>query len=391
MSEPLGRRPLRIAFLTPSLDVGGAERKMILLAERLDRDRYQTEFVLLMHAGALGPAAEATGSRIRVLGWPSRHGRLHRLRWGWDVARLGPQLRAGHYDIIHALLFNAAALAALTQRLSGTPILIAGRERMDDYKERFGPLDRFLDGQARRSSDVVVAASEAVRDDVIRHEHIEPAKTRVIRNGVVLPPPMPPSERSAIRAAWGFGPDDLVVGCVANYKPAKGLELLLRVAADLRSKAPHLRLVLVGEGELRPTLERMIADLHVGDIVRLHGRELDARRLYGAFDIYAHASESEGGPNAAIEAAAAGRPIVATGAGGTREVVIDGEGGLLVAINDEAAFSAALMRMLSDGEMRKTFGAAARDRAERLFSAEQFVADTAALYEEMAESKGIRR
>ena len=111
----------------------------------------------------------------------------------------------------------------------------------------------------------------------------------------------------------------------------------------------------------------------------------------GAFDIYAHASESEGGPNAAIEAAAAGRPIVATGAGGTREVVIDGEGGLLVAINDEAAFSAALMRMLSDGEMRKTFGAAARDRAERLFSAEQFVADTAALYEEMAESKGIRR
>ena len=61
MSEPLGRRPLRIAFLTPSLDVGGAERKMILLAERLDRDRYQTEFVLRPRRPAL--ASESSAGR----------------------------------------------------------------------------------------------------------------------------------------------------------------------------------------------------------------------------------------------------------------------------------------------------------------------------------------
>ena len=385
------RHPLRMAFLTASLDIGGAERKMVMLAERLSPDRYEIDFVLLTHPGALGPAALATGAKVRVLGWPERRSPFHWPRWMWDVARLGPQLRKGHYDIVHASLFHGYALAALTRPLSGIPILIAGRERLDDYKEQFGPLDRFLDALAWRSSDAVVAVSEAVRDDVMRHEHIDPAKIRVIRNGVVIPPPMAPAERAAIRSGWGFGQDELVVGCVANYKARKGLGLLLRVAADLRPNVPRMRLVLVGEGDLRPTLERMISDLALGDVVRLHGRELDARRLYGAFDIYVHASESEGGPNAVIEAAAAGRPVVATRAGGTGEAVIDGEGGLLVAIGDESAFAAALLRMLSDADLRTRCGAAGRERAERVFSVEGYVEATAALGEELARQKGIRR
>jgi glycosyltransferase involved in cell wall biosynthesis len=300
-------------------------------------------------------------------------------------------LRRGHYDIVHALLFNAAALAALTAPLSGVPILIAGRERLDDYKERFGPLERFLDALARRRSDAVVAVSDAVRDDVLRHERIDPARVRVIRNGVVMPPPMPAAERAAIRAGWGFGPHELVVGSVANYKPRKGLELLLRVAAGLRRKAPSMRLVLVGEGELRPALEALIAELGLGDIVRLHGRELDATRLYGAFDILAHASESEGGPNAVIEAAAASLPIVATRAGGTVEVIEDGVSGLLVPVNDEAAFGEALAGLIAEPDLRVRLGAAARDRAERVFNLEQYVARTAALYEELAAGKRLRR
>jgi L-malate glycosyltransferase len=384
-------RPLRIAFLAASLDVGGAERKMVMLAERLPRDRCQVDFVLLTHMGALGPAAEAAGCAVKVLGWPPRRSRAHWLFWPWDALRLGLELRRGRYDILHTWLFHAYALAALTGPISGIPALIAGRERLDDYKEHFGPLDRALDAIARRRSDAIVPVSVAVLEDVARHERIEPGRMRVIRNGVVIPAPMSEAERTAIRAAWGYGADDLVVGCVANYKRGKGLEMLLRIAAGLRSKAPQMRLVLVGEGELRPILESMVRELGLADIVTLHGREPDARRLYGAFDIYVHASESEGGPNAVIEATAAGRPIVATRAGGTPEAVIDGEGGLLVPVNDEAGLSGALLRMLGDGELRRSFGTAARERAARVFSVEQYVADTAALYDELAARKGVRR
>jgi glycosyltransferase involved in cell wall biosynthesis len=384
-------RPLRIAYVTGALYTGGAERRMLALAQGLPKDRFEVEFVLLTHAGPAAPLLEAAGARVRVLGWARRRSRLHLLRWIWDVARLGPQLRSGRYDVLDAWLFHAYAVTALVRPVAGAPVMFSGRHFMAEGQPHFGRLERFLDALARRRSDAIVAVGDAVRDDAIAHEHLDPAKMRVIRNGVVIPAPMLQAEREAIRAGWGFGPRNVVVGSVANYKPRKGLDMLIRIAAGLRPEMPELRLVLVGEGTHRPVLEALIAELGVGDIVRLHGRELDARRLYGAFDVFAHASETEGLPNAVIEAAAAALPIVATRAGGTAETVEDGVSGVLVPVDDEAAFSAALRRLAGDRGLRKQLGTAARQRAASIFGMDRMVAEFAALYEEFAARKGIRR
>jgi len=292
---------------------------------------------------------------------------------------------------VDAWLFHGYALAALTRPLSRVPVLISGRVRLSDYKAHFNPVERLLDAVARRRSDAIVANSEAVRADVARREKIDPARIRVIRTGIAIPPALPASERNTIRAGWGFGPDNVVVGSVANYKLRKGLESLLRVAARLQAELPQLRWVLVGEGPLRPTLEAMIAQFGLAGIVCLHGREPDARRLYGAFDMFTHASESEGMPNVILEAAAAGLPIVATPAGGTPEAVTDGETGLLVPIGDEDALAWGLRRLVLDPALPKRLGAAGRERVGAVFGIDRFVAETAALYEELAERKGIRR
>ena len=149
--------------------------------------------------------------------------------------------------------------------------------------------------------------------------------------------------------------------------------------------------MFVGEGTHRPVLEAAVAELGLADTVRLHGRELDARRLYGAFDVFAHASETEGAPTVVMEAAAAALPVVATRAGGTGEVIVDGDSGLLVPVNDEAAFSAALLRLARDPELRARLGASARRRVAAEFGLDRMVAEYAALYEELAERKGVRR
>lgn len=386
-----GRRRLRVAYLLNVLNTGGPERQTIALAERLPRDRFEVEFVLLRQAGPLAPAAIAAGAKVRVLGWGRRYGGLHMIRRLWDVLRFGPELRRARYDIVDARMFYAYGMAALVRPVARFPVLIAGRRVLTDFLPRLRPTERFLDALARRRSDAIVALGEAVRDDVVRHEHLDPARIRVIRNGVVIPPPMPPPERAAIRASWGFGPDDLVVGCVANLTARKGLDLLVRAVAAVRPQLPRLRLVLVGEGSHRAVIEALVAELSLADVVRLHGLDLDARRLYGAFDIYAHASETEGCPNAVIEASAAARPIVATSAGGTVEAVEDGVSGLLVPVGDEAAFAAALLRLAQDGDLRAALGAAARQRAATVFGMDRMVAEFAALYEELAERKGVRR
>jgi glycosyltransferase involved in cell wall biosynthesis len=387
----VARRPLRICYLLASLDIGGCETQMVELARRLPKDRFSVDFVLLTHRGVLAPVAEEAGARLRLLGWARRRSRYHWLRWPLDLARLGPAIRAGHYDILDAWMFHAYGLAALTLPISRVPVFVTERQRLSDFKGEFGPAERLMDWMARRSEDVVVANAEAVKVDVAGFEEIDPRRIRVIRNGVLIPPPMKPEERESIRRGWGFGPEQLVIGCVANYKLRKGLEAMLRVIAQLRPGLPELRLVLVGEGGLRPELERLIAELNLGGVALLHGREPDARRLYGAFDIAAHASETEGSPNAVVEAAAAGLPIVATRAGGTGEIFVDGESGSLVAVGDDEALARELRMLAEDPDLRRRYGTKARERVSTVFGMDRLVAEYAALYEELAERKGVRR
>ena len=383
-------RPLRVALLTVSLDVGGVERKLLMLAECLPRDRYEIEFVLLGTAGPLAEDARAMGIPVHVLGWPSKRARLHQIRWLWHALWLGPQLRRGRYDVLHGLMFHAYVLGALTRPITRIRVLVAGRDRMDDYKRSFGPARKLADVLARRSADAIVAVSKAVRTDVAGVEHLDQARIRVIRNGADAPPAMAAMKRSSIRAGWGFGPEDLVIGSVANYRPDKGLDTLIRAFAKVRASHPRTGLVLVGEGPLRSELDSEIARLGLGGSVRLHGWEPDARGLYEAFDIYAHAARSEGGPSAVIEASAAARPIVATRAGGTVEAVVDGETGLLVPVDDEDALSTAIERLIEDPALRQRLAAGARARALAEYSVDRYVTETAALWDELAAAKGVR-
>ncbi len=377
---------LRVAFVVASLDIGGSEQQMLSLAEMLPRDRFAVEFILLSRRGRLAERAERAGARIHVLSF-SRSTIRSQLEF-WRFVRL---MRRGRYDIVDAWLFHGYALTSLTRLVSRIPILIAGRRSLSNHKYRFGRVERLLDRMARRSVDAIVANSEAVRTEVAVYEGIDPGQIRVIHNGVEVATPLAPATRAALRASWSVGPDSVLVGCIANYKLGKGLHTLVRSLARALPTNPGLRLILVGEGPRRAELQRLIDELGLHDVVRLHGAEPDARDIIGAFDIAAQASVSEGLPNAVLEAAAAGLPIIATDAGGTAEVLDGGRVGILVPIDDEAAMAEAIGRLAADPELRRRLGRSARTFVESAFGVERFVAETAALYEELAASKGIRR
>jgi glycosyltransferase involved in cell wall biosynthesis len=390
MSE---RRRLRIAYVA-GLTIGGAERQQLALAEHLPRDRFAVEFIVLGERSANARAAEALGVPVHVLGSARRATSplpVFALRAAGRVAAYLRTVRRGHYDIVDAWLYHAYALAALTRPVSGAPILIAGRRSLSAYKRRFGPLERILDGLARRSADVIVANSAAVVEDVVAREGIARSRLRLIRNGVVPAPELSAERRAELRAGWGVAPDALVIGCIANPRPGKGLELLVRIMGDLRAEGRAVHLVVIGEGPLRPTLEAQIAAAGLERVVILPGAVPDARPLYGAFDVVVQASEAEGLPNALLEAAAAGRAIVATAAGGTSEIVEDGRTGSLVPVGDEPALRLALARMLDEPDLRARTGDAAREHVLTTFGLERMVAETAALYEELARARGLVR
>jgi glycosyltransferase involved in cell wall biosynthesis len=384
------KRPIRVALMPAGLVPGGAERQMLLLAEGLPKDEFKVDLLCLKLAGEYADRARAAGSGVRILGLKGlRESGLPlplyaiSLAWnlGWYIVTT-----AGRYDVMDAWLYHAYVLAALTRPFVRPRALLAGRRSSNDFKARFNRAERAGDAIARRAATFIVANSEAVKADVVAREGIDPARIRVIHNGVQPLEPMPAADRRSWRGDWAASDETVVIGCVANYKPSKGLELLIRAAARLAGPRGRdaIRLVLVGEGKLRPALEALRAELGVDDIVILHGAESEPRTIYGAFDVAVLASESEGLPNVVLEAAAAGLPIVATAAGGTVEIISDGQTGLLVPVGDEDAVVAALARLCDDPRERRRLGEAARLDVTERFGVDRMVAQFATLYRELA-------
>lgn len=378
-------RPLRILY-PASLGLGGAERQLTLLAKHMPRDRFDLTFVVLGGATPLADEIRRSGRTVLTLGTPRRAGlslpmlAAHGLK---AVVNYASVSRRGRYDIVDAWLYHGYWLAGVTRPVGRVPFLIAGRRSLSAFKERWNPLWRLIDEIARRRTDRYVANSQAVSDDVQRRERIDPSRIRVIRNGVEIPDLADVRSKARARALLGVPDDALVVGCVGSFKRGKGQVSLLRSMPEVVRQVDRAFLVIAGDGPERASAERTAAELGV-ERVRFLGNVPDARALYPAFDVLVSASEAEGLPNVVLEAAAAGRPIVATDAGGTREIIEDGVSGVLVAVGDEAALARGVVQLLLDPALGARLGLAAREHAAAAFGIDRLIAETAALYEESA-------
>lgn len=366
---------------------------MLALAERLPKDRFRVDFLAMSGSGPDDERALAVGARVRHLGQPPRPGASLPERFIGRVAKTARYVRAaraGRYDVIDAWLYPVDVMAALARPLTRAPIVVTGRYNLRDFTGHMSRPERWLNTQANRMVDAVVANADAVAADTLAHETIDARKLRVIRNGVDPIPPMPGDEVAARRRELGIADDEVVFGSVANLHPVKRHDLLIDAFAVLRREGLAVRLVMIGGGTLQPELQRRIDAHGMTAAAHLLGGVPNARSMLGAFDVVVQASRSEGLPNALLEAAAAGRAIVATAAGGTGEVVEDGVTGLLVPVNDLDALAGAMRRLATDSDLRRRLGDAARRRADTEFTMERFVGDYAALYEELATARGIR-
>jgi glycosyltransferase involved in cell wall biosynthesis len=281
-------------------------------------------------------------------------------------------------DIVDAWLIPSMIFAAFAQPFAMGPVLLGGRRSLGDVYATKSRLRRVLATAAARRMTAIVANSRIAAMEARQIDGIAADRVRVIPNAVV-PAVTDDGRRAATRAGWGFDDGHLVVGCVGNYKPGKGLLSLLTVADQLRHERPDLRYVLVGEGPLRSDLEQGIQRLALDDVVVLHGRETNARSLYGSFDIFVQASESEGLPNVILEAAASGLPIVATSVGGTSEILSSNVDGILVPKGDVQGIASAVSRLAADPVLRERLGRAAVARSAD-YAPARLAESTAAIY-----------
>lgn len=381
---PGGKR-LKVAYVIGSLDVGGTEGQLLDLASALDPDRFEPVVLCLAEVAAL---AKRVSPAVRVESIPLRGLRPWRqpLTLLARTHRFVQALRQERPDVVHGFLFHGYVLGGLAAWVLGLPVVVASRRSLGHFK-RGKPHYALLERVVNPLTDLLIANSESVRDDVIRREGVPLDKVLVIHNGLDLRrfdvPPHPELQRE-------LGPARPLVAVVANLIRYKGHRFFLEAWATALRQWPSAVALLVGDGPLRGELEATVRSLGLGRSVRFLGTRHDVPAVLALADLVVHPSLQEGFSNAILEAMAAGRPVVATAVGGNPEAVRHEETGLLVPPADSAALARAMGRLLADPATARAFGAAARKRVVAYFELSRMARQYEAVYEQLvgARSRG---
>ncbi|WP_152054000.1 glycosyltransferase [Tautonia marina] len=349
-----------ILHLTASTFFGGPERQMLGLADALPPG-YATRFALFREGGR----AEAFLERLRA----SRHAATvlehDTPQFAAAIAELSKVIRADRVDLLCCHGYKAGLLGRMAARRVGVPVIAVSRGWT--YESLKVNLYEGLDRLNLRGFDRVVCVSEAQARKV-RRVGVPRRKIVVIPNAIDVSrfATPDPAARAELEALFPR-PIHHLVGAAGRLSPEKGFDLLIDAAATVLRHAPDTGFVLCGEGGQRATLERRIADRGLQERFLLLGLRPDLDRLLPAFDLLAQSSWTEGMPNVLLEAGAAGVPVVATAAGGTAEIVVDGQTGWLVPTGDASALADRIGLTLGDTLRRTNLGRNARQQVRGRF------------------------
>lgn len=290
----------------------------------------------------------------------------------WKLSRLIKQLRP---DLIHAHDPHAVAMAATALSIAAPvprPPLVASR-RLELRMAR-NSFSRWKYGQV----DCFIASSAVVRDRLVT-DGVPGRKIRVVSEGVDVDR-IAKLRPANVHAAFYLPTHAPIVGNVAALIPHKGHQHLVEAAALVMRAAPDTRFVIVGDGELRESIEQQIRHHHLERHIFLAGFRADAMEFIKGFDLFAMSSVSEGMCTPLVEAMAAGKAAVASAVGGIPEVVVDGVTGFLTPPRDHRAMADRIVQLLKDEGRRRRMGDAAQQRAREHFTLEKMIDGTVAVY-----------
>lgn len=357
----------------------GTEGQLLQLLQHLDRSRYEPAMTLLRSSDYV--EHNLFSFPVKVLGVFN----LASLRSIYKVLRFALNLRWEGYRLVHCFLNDVSLIAPPLLRIFGIHVLVSRRDMGFWYTPGKLAVLRLVSAFVDR----YVANCQAVGRVVHKREWAPCRKISVIYNGLLSPAATCDSVVHTIDLP-GVPDQAPVVGIVANLKPIKCIDVLIRAVAVARERHPAVRVIIVGKDGLsqwgqsmREELEGLANRLGIRDQVIFTGGVDNPAPYINRFTVAVLCSESEGFSNALIEYMQAGRPIICTDTGGNPELVQDGMNGFLVPVNNVDALADRLVKLLSDGALARRLGEAARETVRSTYSHTRMIVEQMASYDEV--------
>ena len=389
---------LKVMRLIARLNIGGPAIHTTLLTERLNRDRFESLLVTGVEAENEGNMLDLMGTRglqseLRPIVIPSL-GReispkndLNTLR---EVVRL---MRREKPHIVHTHTAKAGFVGRMAARIARVPIVVHTFHG-NVFKGYFSPAKARLfiqiERSLARSTDCIIVLSEQQRAEILQLGIGQPKQFQVIPLGLDLQPFLQAEAlRGQLRQELSIAPTTPLIGVVARLVPIKAIHFFIEAAQQVIQTHPEAVFLIVGDGEMRASLETQARAANLGDSVRFLGFRSDLPRIYADLDCSVLCSLNEGLPVAVIEALAAARPVVATNVGGVGDLIHPEKTGWLVPTQDVSQIATAIRAALDDSARANSFGQQGRSLVYPALDIRRLVTDIEALYEKLAQLKQI--
>src|SRR5216684_1072228 len=380
---------IKILRVIARLNIGGAAIHVVNLTAGLDPAHFEQLLVVGTEGPDEGSLLDYALSRgVQPLSIPEIVTEFSlKPRDVKALIKLYRLIRRERPHIVHTHTAKAGLLGRLAACWAGVPLVVHtyhGHVLYGYYSPAKTWLLRRMERTLARFTHCIVTVSERVKHELVAYGVAPPEQIIVIPLGFNLEPFLnSQAQQGQFRREFALNNGLQLVGIVGRLFPIKNHRLFLDAAARVAAGKPATRFIIVGDGVLRPELERQAHALGIADRVIFTGWRRDLPRIYADLDVLVVSSDNEGTPVSAIEAMASGCPVVATRVGGLPDLIEDGEVGHLVAARDAEAMAGAILGLLGDGDRARGMGQSARRRVQDRYRVERLCRDIEALYTEL--------
>lgn len=375
LKSPLNK--INVLIIIDSLDGGGAESQVLMLASGLVEQGLKVSIFVLRGGGEL--TQKALDLNLCII-----EGRFESKRnlksFFLGFLKLCKVIKKQKIAIVHSFLPLSNFLGSVAGKISGAKLIITSRRgliKLNYLKKRW----RLLDNISNYCSNIITVNSNAIRDEIEKIDYSYINKIICIHNGLDIKKfNFNDSVRNEIRQSLNLNESDFAWIKVANFSAIKGHADLIRAFAKIDSKY-STKLFLIGKdnGSLEE-LKELVQTLRVQNRIKFLGFQNDVPKILSAMDGYICASHTEGFSNAILEAMASQLPIIATSVGGNPEILLNGKYGLLVNPSDQDGMHNSIINLMTNKPLQEKFKVLSYEQIKENYSKESMINNYIGLY-----------